>query len=67
MAFLTVVLAGKGVSALQEAGFVGIAPLQVIPRISLIGLFPTLQTVLAQAIMVVALFVGFTFNRRKAT
>jgi high-affinity iron transporter len=66
MALLTVVLAGKGVSALQEVGIVDIAPLRSIPRIAFIGLFPTLQTVTAQVLMVVVLFVGFTLNRRKA-
>lgn len=66
MAVLTVVLAGKGVSALQEAGIVGIAPLRSVPRFSLIGLFPTAQTVAAQIAMIAALAIGFAFNRRKA-
>lgn len=67
MAILTVVLAGKGVSALQEAGIVGIAPLTEIPRVELIGLFPTIQTVAAQALILAALFVGFARNRRRAS
>jgi high-affinity iron transporter len=66
MAILTVVLAGKGIGALQEAGVVSIAPLHLVPRISLVGLFPTAQTVAAQVLMIVALVVGFAFNRRKA-
>lgn len=66
MAILTVVLAGKGVSALQEAGMVDISPLHLIPRVSLVGLYPTLQTVTAQVAMIVALVVGFTWNGRKA-
>jgi high-affinity iron transporter len=66
MAILTVVLAGKGIAALQEAGIVSIAPLHSVPRISLVGLFPTAQTVVAQVLMIVALAIGFAFNRRKA-
>jgi len=66
MAILTVVLAGKGVAALQEAGVVGIAPLSSVPRVSLLGLFPTAQTVAAQAAMVAALAAGFWWNRRRA-
>ncbi|MGC2086363.1 MAG: FTR1 family protein [Bradyrhizobium sp.] len=66
MAVLTVVLAGKGISALQEAGIVGIAPLRAVPRLSLVGLFPTAQTVAAQIAMVAALALGFALNRRKA-
>lgn len=66
MAVLTVVLAGKGIAALQEAGMVSIAPLRSVPRISLVGLFPTIQTVAAQVLMIAALALGFALNRRKA-
>jgi high-affinity iron transporter len=66
MAILTVVLAGKGIAALQEAGIVGIRPLAGVPRIELIGLFPTLQTVAAQGLMVAAVIAGFWANHRKA-
>jgi high-affinity iron transporter len=65
MAVLTVVLVGKGISALQEAGIVNIVPLRSVPRISLLGLFPTVQTVAAQLLMIAALATGFAFNRRK--
>ena len=65
MAVLTVVLAGKGIAALQEAGIVSIAPLRSVPRISLVGLFPTTQTVAAQILMIAALAIGFALNRRK--
>ena len=40
VAVLAVVLAGKGVAALQEAGLISIYPLSAIPRISMLGLFP---------------------------
>ncbi|MBC9882312.1 c-type cytochrome [Bradyrhizobium sp. INPA01-394B] len=65
MAVLTVVLAGKGIAALQEAGMVSIAPLRSVPRISLVGLFPTTQTVAAQVLVIAALAIGFALNRRK--
>jgi high-affinity iron transporter len=67
MAFLTVVLAGKGVAALQEAGSVRIDPLAALPRIPLIGLFPTLQTLAAQSLMILALIIGFQWNRQRAS
>jgi high-affinity iron transporter len=66
MAILTVVLAGKGFAALQEAGIVGIAPLSLVPRVELVGLFPTAQTVGAQVSMAVVLLVGFRWNQRRA-
>lgn len=43
MAVLTVVLAGKGISALQEAGIIGIAPMPSVPRFSVLGLFRPLR------------------------
>jgi high-affinity iron transporter len=66
MAILTVVLAGKGIAALQEAGIVGIRPLVGVPRLELIGVFPTLQSIAAQGLMVAAVIAGFWANHRKA-
>jgi len=66
VAILAVVLAGKGVAALQEAGLVSIHPLAVLPRISLLGLFPTLQGVAAQISTLLALLLGFAWNRRSS-
>jgi len=65
MAVLTVVLAGKGVAALQEAGIIDIALLADVPRLSMLGLFPTWQSVLAQLLMAIAIAIGFAWNRRK--
>ena len=63
VAILAVVLAGKGVAALQEAGLVSIHPLTALPRISLLGLFPTLQGITAQFVTLAALLLGFAWNR----
>jgi high-affinity iron transporter len=65
MAALTVVLAGKGVSALQEAGIIDIAPIADAPRLSMLGVFPTWQSIIAQLLMAFAIAVGFHSNRRK--
>jgi high-affinity iron transporter len=67
MAVLTVVLAGKGFSALQEAGIVGIAPVATIPRVEVVGLFPTVQTIAAQVLMIALLVLGFRWNQRRAS
>jgi high-affinity iron transporter len=66
VAVLAVVLAGKGVAALQEAGLIAIHPLDAIPRLSMLGLFPTLQGVTAQILTLVVLLAGFVWNRRSA-
>jgi high-affinity iron transporter len=65
VAVLAVVLAGKGVAALQEAGLIGVTPI-AIPRIEVLGIFPTLQSVLAQLIVAAILIFGFSRNRRQA-
>jgi high-affinity iron transporter len=66
IAVLAVVLAGKGVAALQEAGFIGVTPLAGFPRSMLIGLYPTLETLAAQGVMILLLVAGFLYANRKA-
>ena len=64
IAILAVVLAGKGVGALQEAGLIGITPVGGVPRISMIGLFPTAEAIGAQLVALVAVLLGFRAARR---
>jgi len=66
IAVLAVVLAGKGVAALQEAGLIGIRPLAGVPRISMLGLFPSLQTLGAQIATILVVLIGFWYNARRA-
>ena len=66
VAVLAVILAGKGVAALQEAGLLGVAPVESLPRISVLGLFPTIQGVAAQALTLLILLLGFAWNRRES-
>jgi high-affinity iron transporter len=66
IAVLAVVLAGKGVAALQEAGLLGVHPLAGMPRSPLLGLYPTLETLLAQGATIMLLVAGFLWTNRKA-
>lgn len=66
IAVLAVVLAGKGVGGLQEAGLLSITPLAGAPRSEVLGLYPTIQTLLAQGIAAVIVLAGFLANRRAA-
>ena len=63
MAVLAVILAGKGIAAIQEAGLIGVTPLSFVPRVDWIGLQPSVQVVLAQLAALIALIIGFTLNR----
>jgi high-affinity iron transporter len=67
IAVLAVVLAGKGVAALQEAGMIGVTPLGWAPRVEILGLYPTLEGLLAQAATLLILLAGFGRNRRGAS
>lgn len=67
IAVLAVVLIGKGVSALQEAGYLPIAFLSGFPRIEILGVYPTREGLIAQILMAALLFIGFRTNTAKAS
>jgi len=67
IAVLAVVLAGKGVAALQEAGMIDIAPLSQIPRIPVLGVFPTWESIGAQLLTVAIVLAGAWYNGRRAS
>ena len=66
IAILAVVLAGKGVAGLQEAGLLSMTPFPGAPRSDLLGLYPTVQTLVAQAAAAAIIVLGFYGNRRSA-
>ncbi|KGQ17891.1 High-affinity iron permease [Lysobacter dokdonensis DS-58] len=63
IAILAVVLVGKGIAALQEAGWVAQA-LVPAPRIDWLGVYPSLQSLAAQAAVAIAAAIGFWVNIR---
>ena len=56
MCVLAVVLAGKGVAALQEAGVVASSAIS-IPAVPMLGVFPTIETLAAQTLVIVCIAV----------
>ena len=66
IAVLAVVLAGKGVAGLQEAGILDVRPLAALPRIEVLGVFPTWEGLLAQLLTLTAVVVGFWAAGRRA-
>ncbi len=66
IAVLAVVLAGKGIAALQEAGWIGITPVHGVPQIDWVGLNPNAQALIAQVAVIVALVIGFRISGRGA-
>lgn len=65
VAVLAVILAGKGIAGLQEAGLVHTNPI-AIPRIDLLGIYPSWQTVLAQLAVLFIIVIAITINLRSA-
>ena len=63
IAILAVVLAGKGIAAVQEAGLLGVTPLAAAPRIEILGIYPTLEGLGAQVATLAVLLIGFVWNR----
>ena len=66
MAALAVVLTGKGIAGLQEAGLLDVHPVAAAPRIDLLGLYPTWEGLAAQLIVVLVLVAGFWRASRPA-
>jgi len=65
IALLAVVLTGKGIAALQEAGWIGVH-LAPLPRIELLGIYPTWQSLAAQLAVALVLAAGYALNLRRA-
>lgn len=65
VAALAIVLAGKGISGLQEAGWLAATPVDGL-RLPILGIFPTIQTNVAQALVLVAAVLGFGVNGVRA-
>ncbi|ELX08346.1 MULTISPECIES: cytochrome c/FTR1 family iron permease [Oxalobacteraceae] len=63
VAILATVLMGKGVAALQKVGVFASTPIG-IPRIDLLGLYPSVQTLLAQLLIVAVIVASVAYNVR---
>jgi len=53
MYLLAIVFAGVGVRELQEADVVGSTPILGLPAVDLLGIYPTVETLAPQVLLVV--------------
>jgi high-affinity iron transporter len=67
MAILAVILAGKGIGAIQESGIIGVTPVSGVPTIEALGLQPSMQVLGAQLAALLALLIGFRLTGRDST
>lgn len=66
MGVLSVILVGKGIHSLQEAGLVGVKSIGFDLRIDLLGIFPSVQTVVAQVIIGGVLYLIWNLGKKPA-
>ena len=59
---MAVVFAGRGVHELQEAGVIGLTLVRWAPTVDALGLFPSIETLLAQAVLVVPVVIGLALT-----
>jgi high-affinity iron transporter len=67
MFVLAIIFAGKGVAALQEAGYIPVSPVS-FPRVDLLGIYPNMQGLLLQlGLLLIALLLWYGLpGRRRA-
>lgn len=66
MVVLAFVLLGKGIHSFQESGISSITTISAFPRFDLLGMFPTLETLLAQGTLLLLMFYLFKIRNLKA-
>jgi high-affinity iron transporter len=66
LAVLAFSFAGSGVKELQEGGVVSITPVPWVPSVDLLGVYPSLETLAAQALALVAMAALAVFATRRA-
>lgn len=65
VAVIAVILAGKGMSGLQEAGWVSANPIPW-PHVQMLGIYPTAETAIAQVLVLLVALTGFGINAMQA-
>lgn len=66
IAVLAIVLTGKGIAGLQEAGWFNINPVAWLPRLEILGFYPTLEGVGGQLLVLGVLLAAFWINHRRS-
>jgi high-affinity iron transporter len=65
---LALVFAGQGVKELQTAGWISVTPLEFLPQVDPLGIYPTVETLAAQGLMLLGLLTSaLRFGRREGS
>ncbi|MEO5788222.1 cytochrome c/FTR1 family iron permease [Gelidibacter sp.] len=63
--FLAIILMGKGFHSLQESGWISVTGIPSLFRIDWLGFYPTLETILAQAGLLIAIFITYKITNQR--
>jgi len=63
--YMAFVFAGKGVAELQGAGVIGISPLDWAPRLPALGIYPTIESLTLQGVLLVVAIGGVAWMVRR--
>ena len=66
MYVMAIAFAGGGIKELQEGDVIGVTPVNNIPSVDLLGIYPTLETLLPQVILVLLALGSIVYYRGKA-
>ena len=62
--YLSITFAGKGILELQEARWISITPLNGVPSIFWLGIFPTVESLAAQAVLIAPIPLAWWWIRK---
>ena len=62
--YMAFVFAGKGIADLQESGILGTSVVEWAPRIPVLGIYPTVQSLSLQSLLIVLLLVAVVWLQR---
>jgi high-affinity iron transporter len=65
LSIMAVSFIGTGVKNLQTANVVGVTPISGISSFDLLGIYPTMETLIPQGVLIIVLVVTFVFQIRK--
>lgn len=63
---LAVIFAGQGVASFQESGLLGASFVKHVPTVAMLGLFPTIETLAAQALLIALAAAAWFMPRLRA-
>jgi len=66
MYVMAIAFAGGGVKELQEADVVSVTPVSFVGSIDLLGMYPTVETLVPQAVLIVLAMLSYCYYTRKS-